>query len=244
MAAVKSRYGAKRGGVYLLRVGPRRYYFGVAANFAKRRGEHLNALRRGDHHNSVLQCAYNKHGEGSFRFEPIIWCGRETAAKTEAWLIQTYALDGNCANLRLEDGTTYSHSEETRRRISESQKGKVIGEESRRKMSEAGRRRAPISDETRRKLSDAQRGKKYSEESRRKISKALRGKPRSEEHCRKLSEAGRGRTRSKETRRKISEAVRNRAPDSEETRRKKSEAAKRREAARRAAKENQVAERE
>lgn len=91
--------------------------------------------------------------------------------------------------------------------------GRIYSDETRRKISESNKRRGPVSEETRRKIGDANRGRKMSDEqrklvsesnrrreqtaeSRRKKSEALKGRPkppRSEEHCRKLSEAHRRR---------------------------------------------------
>lgn len=70
-------------------------------------------------------------------------------------------------------------SEETKKKISESQKGKKMSEETRRKMSES------------------QKGKKMSEETRRKLSESHKGKHPSEEHRKKISEALKGNTNSK-----------------------------------------------
>ena len=89
-------------------------------------------------------------------------------------------------------------SEETRRKISESKKGK---------------KRAPFSEEHRRKMSEAKKGRTFSEETRRKMSEAKKGKHRSEETRRKISEAIKGekhplfgKHHSEETRRKMSES--------------------------------------
>ena len=104
-----------------------------------------------------------------------------------------------------------------------------VSDETRRKLSEAnkGRKRSP---ETRRKLSEANKGKTLSPEHRRKMSEANKGKTLSPEHRRKLSEARKGRKHSPQARRKISEANKRRKykPHSPETRRKMSEAHKRR----------------
>ena len=126
-------------------------------------------------------------------------------------------------------------SPETRRKMSEAQKGKTLSEEHRRKISrsnkgspgpwkgkkrsEATRRKMSeaqkgksLSKEHRRKLSEANKGKKnwkgrkHTEEARRKLSEARKGKSLSEEHRRKLSEAKLGNTLSEATRRKLSEA--------------------------------------
>jgi|688.fasta_scaffold239346_2 hypothetical protein len=131
-------------------------------------------------------------------------------------------------------------SEETRRKMSESKKGKTFTEEHRRKLSEAHKNRPPRSEETRRKMSEAQKGKTRSEETRRKmsdwirseetrhkISEAKKGKEFSEEHRLNLSEASKGKTHTEETRLKMSK-TRKGKPHSEEHRRKISEAQKKR----------------
>ena len=133
------------------------------------------------------------------------------------------------------------HSPETRRKISEAAKDRVISEETRRKLSEArtgeknhlyGKRH---STETRRKISEAGKGRVISEETRRKLSEAGKGRiphnkgvfgrRQSKEACRKISEGQKGKKLSQETRRKISEAKEGK-PLSTETRRKMSEAQK------------------
>ena len=62
-------------------------------------------------------------------------------------------------------------------------KGYSHSEESKRKMSEAGngRKKPERTEEHRRKLSEAHRGRKLSEETKRKISEALKDRKRSEE---------------------------------------------------------------
>ncbi len=121
----------------------------------------------------------------------------------------------------------FKHSDETKRKISEAQKGRVFSnvtrqkmseaqkghipwnkgichsEESKRKMSEAKRGKTP-SAETRRKLSESMKDRVFSEEHRQKISKSLKGRIFSEEHKRKISENAKGRTHSQEAKEKMS----------------------------------------
>jgi hypothetical protein len=108
----------------------------------------------------------------------------------------------------------WTHSPETRRKISEAHKGKkktAFSEAHCRNISEANKRRAPRSDETRRKLAESLRGKKrvpFSEEHRRRLSEARKKQGSfSAEHRRKIGEASKGRKHSEETRRKISESA-------------------------------------
>ena len=97
------------------------------------------------------------------------------------------------------------HTEETRRKMSESHKN--MSDDTRRKISEANKGKHR-SDETRRKMRESH--KNMSDETRKKISDAKKGKKFSEEHRRKISEAIKGRTCSDETRRKMSEAAKRR----------------------------------
>ena len=89
-------------------------------------------------------------------------------------------------------------SEEVRKKISESLKGKILSEEVRNKISESLKGKQ-FSEETRRKLSDANKGKHHSEETKKKISDAKKGKPphnkgipMSEEARKKMSDAKKG----------------------------------------------------
>jgi len=122
-------------------------------------------------------------------------------------------------------GRIYIVSAKTRKKLSESHKGKPNGcsgtyrsEESKRKMSESKKGQIPWnigkhhSEETKKKLSEANKGKIVSEEIRRKISKSTKGYIKSKEHCRKLSESHRGKKNqwygkrfSEEHKRKMSE---------------------------------------
>ena len=92
-------------------------------------------------------------------------------------------------------------SPETRRKMSEAQKGKTLSEEHRRKISRSNKG-SP----------GPWKGKKRSEATRRKMSEARKGKSLSKEHRRKLSEANKGkknwkgRKHTEEARRKLSEA--------------------------------------
>lgn len=85
----------------------------------------------------------------------------------------------------------FKHTEETKRKISESEKGKYVSMETRRKLSEAHKGHSP-SQKTRQKLSEANKGKTHTEEAKRKIRKANLGKHLSEETRKKMSEAKKG----------------------------------------------------
>ena len=110
----------------------------------------------------------------------------------------------------------FIHSEKTKIKMSEARKGeknynygKTFSEETRRKLSDAQKGRTH-SEETKIKMSEAKKGenhylygKTHSEETKIKMSETQKGKTFSEEHRRKLSEANKN--PSEETRRKLSE---------------------------------------
>ena len=76
-------------------------------------------------------------------------------------------------------GIVRKHPEETKEKISKSNKGRKLSEEHRRKISERqrGRKLGPHSEETKRKISESNKGKLRSEEHKRRMSEAQKGKP-------------------------------------------------------------------
>jgi hypothetical protein len=115
-----------------------------------------------------------------------------------------------CLAMRGKNIKAPFHSEATRKKISEAQKGKVHSEATRKKMSEAKKGFVPWnkgkktgyspclgkvhSEEVRRKISEGNKGKVHSEASRKKISEAKKGKVVSEATKKKISEANKGKT--------------------------------------------------
>lgn len=149
------------------------------------------------------------------------------------------------------------HTAETKRKISESKKGKrnpmygktgidspcygiTLSKETKRKISEAHRGKL-LSEEHKRKISEARRGKRHTEETRRKMSEAQSGvgngfysKHHTEEAKRRMSEARKGeknhfygKHHTEEAKRKMSKAERGKR-HTEETKRKMSEISKER----------------
>ena len=82
--------------------------------------------------------------------------------------------------------------EETRLKISESNKGKIYSDESCRKMSEAAKNKPPVTDETRKKMSESANGHIVSEESRNRIREAHIGKHPSDKTRKKMAESKKG----------------------------------------------------
>ena len=160
----------------------------------------------------AINAARAKYGIDNFGFEILKECEDEELDKWEKYYIKELNTKAPFG-YNLTDGgggkSGFTVSEETRKKMSEAQKGE--------KHHMYGKH---LSEETRNKLSEAHRGKKITEEMRKKMSEAhkgeknhMYGKHLSEETKRKLSESHKGKTTwmkgkhlSEETRKKMSEA--------------------------------------
>jgi len=108
-------------GIYRIDIGPY-FYYGRSKDVKRRCMQHMNALRKGTHHNRFMQRAYEKYKK--FAFEPIVKCDCKYLPKLEAELVQLAKNDKRCMNLTIPDENgSHTVSEETKRRISESRKG-------------------------------------------------------------------------------------------------------------------------
>ena len=114
------------------------------------------------------------------------------------------SLAPNGYNLDSGGHANKSVSDQTRKKMSKSLKGRRHSPETRKKISEAAKDRAR-SPEYRKKLSDANKGRTRSPEHRKKLSDANKGRIRSPEHRKKLSDANKGKTLSPEHRKKLSQ---------------------------------------
>ena len=185
-------------------------YIGSAVNLKGRFQSHTRALERGDHHNSYLQHSWNKYGESSFRFTVSIRCAPEALINMEQSYIDKYDFSTLFNICPIADSALgRKHKEETKRKISESEKGKVVSEKTRQLLSKIakGTNTGPKSEETKRRMSKARKGIPLSEEHKAKLSKAKLGKKRppfTDETRRKMSENQKGKKHSEEVKRKMS----------------------------------------
>ena len=170
----------------------------------------------------ILRKAQKKYGIENFSKEIItIAMSRSEANVLEKYYIAKERKENNFGCYNVADGGQgggqkgYHHTEEAKKRISETHKGRHVSEETKKKLSDYFKGK-PCSEETKRKISEATKGrvpwakgKHMSEEQKRKLSEAHKGKklgPRSEETKRKISEANKGKKRTTEQKRKMSEA--------------------------------------
>lgn len=135
-------------GVYAIVVNKFKKYIGSAINIDKRLDEHLNDLRRGDHHNKHLQRAFYKYGESNFDFVWIYECSEEELFLWEDIAINEEGTMNREKGYNLVSANRQEFSEETRRRMSESSKGKTFKH----------------TEETKQKISDSKKGIKRPKE--------------------------------------------------------------------------------
>lgn len=168
----------------------------------------------GYQYNKHFYSAILKHGWDNFQHEVFEVDSAEEMYRKEIELISFYHSNDpkygyNCSTGGESGFLGYRHSEEARKRISETLKQRCSDPEVRRKMSEVNKKKWTDS-EYREKVSKALKGKSRSEETRKKIAEARKGKPFSEEHRKHLAEVRKGRILSEEHKRHISEACKNR----------------------------------
>ncbi len=129
-------------------------YIGYASNFKKRQIYHRSVSHRGK---SYFHNAIKKHGWDNFEWSIL----KENAThEDEKYFIKEYNTFNDGYNLTLggEGLLGFSPSSETREKISQSEKGKVV------------------SGETKKRISDAGKGRRHSAEAKRKISETSKGR--------------------------------------------------------------------
>ena len=166
----------------------------------------------GQHHYHLEKLDSNYHGSGTiiskiYKKRPqtlkevyLKTCyTQEELDEWEQYYIKFYnTLYPNGYNL-TEGGEGCVACEETRKKISESNKGRI-----------APNKGKPMSEEQKRKLSEINKGKHHSDETKRKMSEKRKGRHHTEESKKKMSEIKKGKHHSEETRRKMSEAAKRR----------------------------------
>lgn len=213
-----------------------KFYVGSTINMKERARTHRNRLRRGKHHATHLQAAWNKYGEECFVFEVVEEVGSidELQDAEDVWLAehvgQFYCYnksrysDTPMRGIRREDHPCYGRPK-TPEEVAAISAGVLKRYEDPTYAPRAGKRhteetKAAISAKVQAAVAEGRSGKFIpSEETRKRMSQALKGNQnakghvRTEEHRRKLSEANKGnqnwlgKTHTEETKAKISKRV-------------------------------------
>lgn len=205
----------KNPGIYVLtnKVNGKQYV-GRDVNLPNRPNKHLAGKTPSC---SAIHRAIKKHGRDVFDISiiPYPFISNEALNAIEIWKITQlntktphgYNLTGGGEGIR-----GFSHTPETRQRLSEINRGKTHSLETRQKIS-SGNFGKILSLETRQKMSNSKRGEKnamygktFSPEHRQKISSGNLGKNHSLETRQRLSEINRGKTLSPEHRQKLSDS--------------------------------------
>lgn len=144
-------------GIYLiLNTRNGKVYIGKATNFKARWRRHKSDLNRNSHKNKHLQNAWNKYGEKTFQFKILEHCTVDQLNERETHHIKIYRARGLAYNQK--DG---------------GEGGENPSEETRRKLSESNKLRPSFSAETRKRMSESQKGHQVTNETRYKIGSAL-----------------------------------------------------------------------
>ena len=203
--------------VHINKVNGKRYY-GITCQKVERRWQNGKAYKDNKHFTRAI----NKYGWDNFEHIVLF----DNLTKAEAELMEKFYIalydtinQYKGYNISLGGDTGIKHSEETKKKLSESHKGennpmygknpwnkgKTHSEETRKKLSEANKGKNNPN-YGRKGEKHPMYGKNHSEESRKKISETMKGRTFSEEHKKHLSESRKGKTLSEETRKKLSEA--------------------------------------
>ena len=130
-------------GVYWIRnIVTGHIYIGASKNIIQRIYVHFSSLRHGRHKNGLLQYAYNGYGEENFRYKVLITCDTTMLLWYEQQFLDQWKPEYNMYHFAgSAKGNKHNlgriHTEDTRKRMSESQKGKKYTDATRKKMSES-----------------------------------------------------------------------------------------------------------
>jgi group I intron endonuclease len=197
----------KIGGIYIIKskIKPERIYIGSSNNVIVRWSNHINELKRKKHHCGKLQNHFNKYGENDLEFRLILICGEEDLIKNEQLFIDGFEPYFNIRKIAESNiGLKYQWPEESKRKFSESLRGKKK------------KPRGPMPDHIRERFKGINKGRKASLETKRKMSvsrmgnKYNLGHKASEATRKKLSKIHKGRKHSEESKKKMSIAAKQR----------------------------------
>lgn len=176
-------------------------YIGSAVRFCNRWRVHAQSLKRGDHHSVALQRAWNLYGPSAFQFNKLLVCEKKDLILYEQACMDAYSPEYNIVP-RAGSQLGYKHSEESRKRMSDSRdksfspmKGKKHTDAARVKISanRKGKSLGPMTAERKAKIAAANKGRVVTPEQRAKISATLMGHKQSADQIEKRVQKLRGR---------------------------------------------------
>lgn len=134
--------GNEESGIYqIMCIANERIYIGSSKHLSQRKDEHFESLRRNVHWNQHLQYSFNKYGRDNFEFSIIEYCLSEKRLEIEQlyldFIFDPILFDQSKKfNLYPSAGSSRNSkmSEETKRKISESGKGRIVSKETTDKM--------------------------------------------------------------------------------------------------------------
>lgn len=171
---------------------PERCYIGSAVHLRERKNVHFHNLRKNKHHSPKLQHHFNKHGESDLVFVVIEPCFPEFLIIREQYYINLLKPWFNiCPNAKNRLGT--KHSEESKRKNSESNKGNHNGLGYHWTDEQKARQRKPKPESLKKRWSESHKG-----------NKGRKGQALTEDHKNKLRLSRIGTKASEETKRKLS----------------------------------------
>lgn len=163
-------------GVYSITCsGNNKIYIGSSVDIATRLRAHFYSLRNNKHYNPKLQNSFNKYGESSFSMFILEECSRDSIREVEARWIKEYGADTvglNISQTTDNTNTGFTHSQETRIKISKNNARYWLGKHLPPHVVEAarqyntGRKQSPEAIEKRRR---ALTGRKLSDENKKHI---------------------------------------------------------------------------
>ena len=160
-------------------------YSGQSIHLKQRPRQHWSSLKNNNHWNKYLQRSYNKHGRKNFIFEILIYCEFQDLTKYEQLFCNIDKAHSLSYNIRdcVDSNRGIKFSEETRKRMSESNSGKNNGmfgrKHSKKSISEMS--------EIKKGEKNGMWGKHQTEESIKKISESKKGYVPSDEACKRMA---------------------------------------------------------
>ena len=113
-------------------------YIGKSVDINSRFDYHKSMLRKNKHDNDHLQKSWNKYGENNFLFNIIEECSKEQLVEKEIFYIKFFDTQNKGYNMTKGGDGTLGRilSDETKIKISNSNKGKIISDKTKKRMSE------------------------------------------------------------------------------------------------------------